>query len=736
MSKCNTIHHRIIKLRHPLPEIKHPPQHRFRIRYCVLAVILAFASCCRTYETSASSHATCTDIEFIFARGSGEGLNSDTYRAWKDSLQDELKNELNGQLLTYHFYELGSSSQQGSQYPAVRIAGDLEGIINLGGAAISGGESHAFGESVTAGVTELKAYIEKTISACPKTKFVLGGYSQGAMVLTHSLPSLNTNHIIYVATFGDPKLYLPEGAHPQQDAFYVPEACYGLNLSEYRAYVPDCYAYAGVLGAAIPYQPLGYSGKLGTWCNQNDIMCSSGLSIQDHTSYVSAQLYRDAARRIIRAIKSAFVDRLDYDFANDQHVHEVAIVADITGSMARGDLYWRLTREAENLARKVIATGGRVSYFVYRDLIDGVVTQRLCDFTCTLDELKDAINSVELKLGEDDDESALSAMNYAINALNWSNNSEKSLLILTDAGLHEPDRDGTTSTDVITSSKVHGGVKIYAPVWREYMDEYKTVAEQTGGQVLNLGAGIEKVTAAILPNPIINLAQSHYEGPDQSHFIFDASSSQVFSGPNLTYDWDLDGNGLYELQNAGPIVEKTFSRFEGDIFVRATDRAGHNTVASIYVKAQGKLQPLPLTEITDVNFETTGRARTGSTASIDFSTDADRVLLTTDEAILGFIDVADGRGYVTVEDVELISELRLVPYSKAGHRGISYTISLQNNIGTHRPSPPESHPDLPTVSTPSTSSSEVADSQSFILPKAPNTGVRKLSKKEANMSQP
>ena len=57
-------------------------------------------------------------------------------------------------------------------------------------------------------------------------------------------------------------------------------------------------------------------------------------------------------------------------------------------------------------------------------------------------------------------------------------------------------------------------------------------------------------------------------------------------------------NGIYELQNAGPIVEKTFNRFEGEVFVRATDRAGHSTVSSIYVKAQGTLAPLSAAKIT------------------------------------------------------------------------------------------------------------------------------------------
>lgn len=742
--------YRIAKLKHPPLDVRRPPQHRFRIRHCILALMLILASCYHSLSVSAVSEPDCADVEFIFARGSGESLGSDTYRAWKDSLTSELDKELDAQSLSYHFYELGSWPQDGFQYPAVHISGDLEGIINLGGAAISGGESYAFGESVSSGVAELKVYMNQVTSACPRTKFVLGGYSQGAMVITLSLPNLNANQIIYAATFGDPKLYLPEGSHPQSDDFYVPEACYGINLSEYREYVPDCYAYSGILGAAIPYQPLGYSGKLGTWCNQDDIMCSSGSSLQDHISYVADQIYPDAARRIVRAIKSAFADRLDYDFEVDQHIHEVAIVADITGSMARGDLYWRLTKEAEKLAAKVIAAGGRVSYFTYRDLIDGTETERLCDFTCTLDEFKDAVDSVRLVAGEDDNESALSAMDYAINALNWSENSEKSLLILTDAGLLEPDRDGKTSADVIASSKAHGGVKIFAPVWKEYIEEYRTVAEQTGGAVLNLGAGIEKATSAILPSPIVNLTQTSYEGPVNSHFTFDASSSQVFVGSDLVYDWDLDGSGLYELLDAGPIVEKTFGRFEGEVFVRATDRAGHSTVASIYVKTQGIVSPQPITEITNLNLEVSAKASTGRavptdtsrdlTANIDFSTDADRILLTINDAILGFVELADGQGHLVIEDISADSQLTLIPYSATGRRGTSYTISLSESEDESFTPDASATPDVASPTNAPIYSSDISadasPSTSAIIPKAPNTGVRGSNRKEIGMSKP
>ena len=96
----------------------------------------------------------------------------------------------------------------------------------------------------------------------------------------------------YAATFGDPKIYLPEGEG------IIPAACKNENLSDYRMYVPDCQAYKGMLGAVEPYRPEALAGKVGTWCNRYDILCSSYFSIKSHTSYAEDGLYEDASRYI------------------------------------------------------------------------------------------------------------------------------------------------------------------------------------------------------------------------------------------------------------------------------------------------------------------------------------------------------------------------------------------------------------------------------------------------------
>ena len=173
-------------------------------------------------------------------------------------------------------------------------------------------------------------------------------------------------------------------------------------------------------------------------------------------------------------------------------------------------------------------------------------------------------------------------------------------------------------------------------------------------------------------------------------------------------------------------------------------------MSSIYVKAQGTLAPLSSAKITDADLKIITNANIGVvshtnnsanlTAHISLSTDAERVLLTMDEAVLGFIDLTNNRGELAIEDVKIDSEFTLIPYSTTGRRGSSYTITADGNTAetphpdtepatptTPLPSTPTSRPDIPTNTT---------SPQPIPIPKAPNTGVRRLDQEEANMSNP
>ncbi len=100
---------------------------------------------------------------------------------------------------------------------------------------------------------------------------MLAGYSQGAMVVAEAVKSFRHEQVVYVALFGDPKLYLPEGSG------LLPDACLGRNYSTYRVYVPYCRTHEGSLKARSPYIYGELAGKYGLWCNAEDYICGSAL---------------------------------------------------------------------------------------------------------------------------------------------------------------------------------------------------------------------------------------------------------------------------------------------------------------------------------------------------------------------------------------------------------------------------------------------------------------------------
>ncbi|KAJ5170389.1 uncharacterized protein N7500_003172 [Penicillium coprophilum] len=104
-------------------------------------------------ENGVTENASCKDFTFIFARGTTEMGN------------------------------IGSVAIQGVNYPA-----DAAGNALMGA---SGGPAMA-------------KLVEQALSQCPKTKILLGGYSQGAMVVHNAASSLAAGQVAAAVLFGDP----------------------------------------------------------------------------------------------------------------------------------------------------------------------------------------------------------------------------------------------------------------------------------------------------------------------------------------------------------------------------------------------------------------------------------------------------------------------------------------------------------------------------------------------------
>ena len=416
------------------------------------------------------SATSCPDLKIIFARGSGEERYTDqNYQTFKNELTQKLK-LIN---LKYEFDDL--------DYPAIGVDNPLTLITTF----VSGGEGYEFGESINTGIKSLLSEVNSNV--CKNTKYVLAGYSQGAMLISKAINYINPDKLIYVATFGDPKLYLPEGFGP------IPAACGNKNLSNYRIYVPDCRVYEGLLGGYKPYQPESLVDKMGTWCNKMDIFCSTHFSINDHTSYVKDGLYADASKLIFDKICQAFGVENKY-----VSLHDTAILIDSTGSMSF--LIDKYKNEALRLAEKTFANGGRVALFDYRDInVENYQPVCHCDFgTCTMENFETKLNEITLGVGGDLPESLLSASFYAMKKLNWRYGATKSVVVLTDASYHNPDIDGVGFEDVVALSKSIDPVNFYIITPEEIIEEYGDLAEATGGRVVDSASNLSVLTDNIM----------------------------------------------------------------------------------------------------------------------------------------------------------------------------------------------------------------------------------------------
>ncbi|SEP48592.1 cutinase family protein [Amycolatopsis saalfeldensis] len=166
---------------------------------CLAAAVPATASAAEQPASSSAGASGCADVDFVFARGTGEGGGTIRY------LGGQLANDLQAKLPGKNF------SAEGLDYPADWAA-----------------------DSPSIGVQNLSDTLNAKVAACPDTKYVIGGYSQGAAVLDEalgadlwwvsgpSLPDEVVSKISAIVTFGNPLTGLPPTGRSTKIGWEVP----------------------------------------------------------------------------------------------------------------------------------------------------------------------------------------------------------------------------------------------------------------------------------------------------------------------------------------------------------------------------------------------------------------------------------------------------------------------------------------------------------------------------------
>ena len=205
-----------------------------------VAVVMTWALPSATFGTPSARAAPCPDVEVVFARGTTEPPG------------------------------VGWAGQEFVDALRTHTAGPSVGVY-----AVDYPATADYANSSAAGAHDAATHVQDTIANCPDTKIVLGGYSQGAVVIsriTTQLPPHVADRVAAVAVFSNPSS-----------------------------------AIARRLGPGGPLPTIGplYTSKTIDLCVPEDIICSDGRSLRAHdpSAYVNAGLPNQAAEFVARRLK-------------------------------------------------------------------------------------------------------------------------------------------------------------------------------------------------------------------------------------------------------------------------------------------------------------------------------------------------------------------------------------------------------------------------------------------------
>ena len=402
--------------------------------------------------------------------------------------------------------------------------------------------------------------------------------------------------------FGDPKLYLPEGEG------ILPPACFKKKLSTYRREIANCFVDNGALGARKPFLPDEDNVKTGLWCLGHDYVCGSSKFAWDtdgHGKYANTNGPIDdgvfeAAIRLNKAIQST---PQDGPIINDKRSNnnmgttgtDVVFVLDTTGSMR--PYIDQMKTFIRNYSSKIKEINGRVGLVVYRDAGDEYTAKKLSDLQSDTTDLLAKLDSVSVDGGGDTPEAALHASMVAMNEMKWQKGATKAIILLTDAGYHEPDKvDGSTVAAVAKRSLEIDPVNVYPVVEHHLASSYTDVAKQTSGQVVVSGGendtigALTKALTKIKNRPNAKLKIGEYYADIGQEITFDASDSYVVDGKITKYEWDFDGDGKIDQTTTNPVASHVYTaKFDGIMQVRMS--ADNDTVSNISAPVKVGIKP-------------------------------------------------------------------------------------------------------------------------------------------------
>lgn len=461
---------------------------------------------------------------------------------------------------------------------------------------------------------ELNGYLNSLHQQCPDTRIVLAGYSQGAQVIGESLKVIMPDiqkKIDFVALFGDPKLHLPEG-----NGLFAP-ACFGKDYSPWRRTIGNCYTSGGSLGArADPYIPRTAENKTGLWCLKSDFICGSSRSLTDnsgHKRYADKNSSIDeAVLEIARILKTSLPKKpkpptppsnpipapepepiIDVrPFIDNVAGADVMFVMDNSPSMAPLRYNNTIKNVITNVTEKVLGSGGRV----------GMITYCACNPTSRVyhTPLKEKTSSwhpiYHILSGYEHDRPAgnLSAslkdtIKHVQATEQWHTGARRIIVPITNNEHAPPIVQAQVKVKPRAMlASTTSGTSIYPIVPAEIANSFKNLSIP-GARVANLNpTSMEELSVKFInqleAQLVAKLASEDYYAPPGQTIYFDASRSQVYEDEITKYEWDFNGDNVYDLATTLPQSSYTYMHeFSGKMSVKISSKNGLESTATATV---------------------------------------------------------------------------------------------------------------------------------------------------------
>ena len=211
-------------------------------------------------------------------------------------------------------------------------------------------------------------------------------------------------------------------------------------------------------------------------------------------------------------------------------------------------------------------------------------------FTSDVSAIERALGTITPTPGGDNGEGVYSAMMEAFTRLDWRPGAQKKTVLIADAPPVDPEqRTGYTKADVEQKAYELDPVEVYAFDTNGWLEtpELADLTTRTGGQIVKvnnpqtapdvIAAAVEKAS-----NKPFAWLDGPYNRAIGESLTLDARGSYSKNGNITSYEWDLNGNGDFEVSSSSPTFEYTWHEaYSGLVGLRITDSTGATSMATI-----------------------------------------------------------------------------------------------------------------------------------------------------------